>query len=642
MASFPRRHPLVAGLVAALSVFALMFALWLPLDLDGDGLSTWTELRIDTSPSRRDTDGDGLSDGWERDESFDPLDPDMDQDGLDDGYEVTIGSNPFDADTDGDGVADALEDPARVANPDCDMDGLIGILDDDDDNDRRIDGDEPAEQRCNPDVDGDGVLDGLEGHTDCITRPDCDDDGASDGEELEMGFDPLDPDTFDVNLPDGVSIAFARAGQEPGQDADGDGIPDPWEDQDGLIEWGAFDPQPGRRDLLVEFVRVLGPDSGRYASINLNPTYNMVRDTFSDNDVNMQFVQTVVHVAPEPVPPLIPTRDESYYEDVLAQSRYASHPYVLTVVINPQHDQKDVLHSGVAPIRGMLAAVDLGSHVEFNYESTDGNFSGITVKPWYESLIHAGRVADVGIPGGVNPDGSFFLTFTSQQTGTAHEMRWTPWWFKQPRLQDGQGGWVDLVVAQIELDAPILAHTILHEMGHTLGLCHTHEADCRSSYPLQEQLAESQSSMSYNSPDGTLRFLPAEWQRVYDFLTCPPPEPVQLLAEGADDDAILDAKYSYSLENITSADVRSCNDFEPIEPNLFVAQALGDGSAGSTEPPLGSSYSVNLVNENDTTHSSAFALGAVILGVVAAVVPYLLVRRDRRRGVRRKRDSDRN
>ncbi len=58
-------------------------------DLDGDGLTNWTELnRTGTYPRKADTDGDGLGDGTEVNRTK---------------------TNPHRADTDGDGLGDGVE-----------------------------------------------------------------------------------------------------------------------------------------------------------------------------------------------------------------------------------------------------------------------------------------------------------------------------------------------------------------------------------------------------------------------------------------------------------------------------------------------------------------------------------------------------
>ncbi len=101
----------------------------LPLDVDGDGLSTRAELAGGTNPVLRDTDGDGLADGREREGDTDPTDSDTDGDGLVDGREYDLGADPTVVDTDDDGLDDAREADAGAdpTDPDTDGDGLADV-----------------------------------------------------------------------------------------------------------------------------------------------------------------------------------------------------------------------------------------------------------------------------------------------------------------------------------------------------------------------------------------------------------------------------------------------------------------------------------------------------------------------------------
>lgn len=66
------------------------------VDLDNDGLSNETEIRLKTNPKDPDTDHDGLSDGNEVNICHtDPLKPDTDGDGIKDGDEVKAGTDPL-------------------------------------------------------------------------------------------------------------------------------------------------------------------------------------------------------------------------------------------------------------------------------------------------------------------------------------------------------------------------------------------------------------------------------------------------------------------------------------------------------------------------------------------------------------------
>ncbi len=66
------------------------------VDLDNDGLSNESEIKLKTDPKNPDTDHDGLSDGDEVNRyKTDPLKADTDGDGISDGDEVKAGSDPL-------------------------------------------------------------------------------------------------------------------------------------------------------------------------------------------------------------------------------------------------------------------------------------------------------------------------------------------------------------------------------------------------------------------------------------------------------------------------------------------------------------------------------------------------------------------
>lgn len=542
---------LAAGLAGAAS---------LPLDLDRDGLSSWRERGLGTSALEADTDKDGLSDGWEASRGLSPVASDTDADGVADDAEVRFASDPTRSDTDGDGLSDLAESTGD-GGPDCDGDGARAVREVDNDADGRPDAAEDAAHRCDADVDDDGLLDGSEANPACVALPDCDGDGVADADESPAGFDPLDPDTFDVHLPDGVSYAFAKSGQGPSGDGDADGIPDSWENQTGLIDWGPFEPRADQRDLFVEFVRVLGPDSGRFSDLSMHSAYDLVADAFDAQGYRLQYVETIVRFTDaegEPVAASNPSRTTNHYRTVLDRSRYATNPYVLTVVLNPQHDQSQLIHAGVAPLRGMLAAVDVSQFVEFTWRDAEGNYTIRNVSPFLESLIAGGRITQASQAGAL-PNGKYY-TFVS-----GREIQWTPYWLKGPQIQHTDGRWIPLSVIERFVDEAPLAHTLLHEIGHTLGLCHTHEATCNAQLPSDERVRAAESSMSYTSPDGLVAFLPSEWERVGAYLACPPPTPVRLVAEGASLDERLDAKYAYEFDPDPATAGRNCEDYAPLE-----------------------------------------------------------------------------
>lgn len=238
-----------------------------------------------TNPLDPDTDHGGLPDGFEDTNrngaidgnETDPLDPaddttpvtDTDGDGLPDALEVAIGTDPMDADSDDDGLTDGQE---GTFAGDTDGDGLINALDPDSDNDGLLDGTEagvttpnadtnvargffvpdadPSTQTSplNRDTDAGGISDGSEDTNlngaiemgegdpldpaDDASQIDTDGDGLSDALELILGSDPLDRDSDDDGIIDGLE-------PNPALDSDGDGLLnllDPDSDDDGIFD----------------------------------------------------------------------------------------------------------------------------------------------------------------------------------------------------------------------------------------------------------------------------------------------------------------------------------------------------------------------------------------------------------------------
>ncbi len=150
-----------------------------------------------------DSDNDSIPDEFEgaRGDILDPQDPtdageDPDRDGLVNWKEWQLGFDPSEGDTDGGGAADGLEhclglDPADVddddqATQDSDGDGLPDRWE------SRFGADA---QDPTADPDGDGLTNAKELYwcTDPVD-PDTDDDRIPDGEEVDAGLDPTDPD----------------------------------------------------------------------------------------------------------------------------------------------------------------------------------------------------------------------------------------------------------------------------------------------------------------------------------------------------------------------------------------------------------------------------------------------------------------
>ena len=147
-------------------------------DSDGDGLTDSEEAHhYQTDSQLADTDTDGLSDGLEVNKYWTlPLVADTDGDGFIDGVEVRLGTDPTES--------ESKPTPDTVGYTDLDGDGIDNI-------EELLIGSDP--QRV--DTDFDGLSDFLEIRT-YFTSPrlvDTDGDGAWDGEEVNAGSDPGDP-----------------------------------------------------------------------------------------------------------------------------------------------------------------------------------------------------------------------------------------------------------------------------------------------------------------------------------------------------------------------------------------------------------------------------------------------------------------
>lgn len=147
-------------------------------DTDKDGVLNFTEELYHTDPNNADTDGDGLSDYYEL---------------------AVLGTDPNKSDSNGDGISDADED--------SDNDGLTNI-------------DEIQKYNTNPvclDSDGDS-LDDYDEIIKFKTNPiesDSDADEASDGWEINYGFDPLTPNAdFGIYSVNGDSKIHNEDGSE--------------------------------------------------------------------------------------------------------------------------------------------------------------------------------------------------------------------------------------------------------------------------------------------------------------------------------------------------------------------------------------------------------------------------------------------
>ncbi len=239
------------------------------VDSDGDGLADLSEIALGLDPLDDDFDNDGVMDGTEVSLGTDPASPDTDGDGLGDGLELGLVEPEGDDTTGGLFVPDA--DPSTTTDPtlpdsddggasdgDEDIDGNGSLSDDE------CDPNDASDDAFCLDTDGDGLTDGQE--SDAGTSPDdddSDDDGLTDGTEAELGTDPLDPDSDGDGILDGTELgldspegddtdaAVFVPDADPSTttspltpDTDGGGLDDGVEDrnQDGAIDAGEGDP----------------------------------------------------------------------------------------------------------------------------------------------------------------------------------------------------------------------------------------------------------------------------------------------------------------------------------------------------------------------------------------------------------------
>ncbi len=227
------------------------------IDADGDGLTDREEQVLGTDPTDPDTDDDGSTDLQEVEgpdgvrgsaDDTDPLDADTDDDGLMDGAERNgpVQTDPNAPDTDGDGLWDGLErGVVALVTPRFSLGGFYA---------RGTDGNAPLDtdpstttDPAAADSDGDGLLDGEEdangngasvyvvgamgttgsGESDPNVA-DTDGDGLDDGLEWALGSSPVDTDTDDGGVFDGLEVDFDGTDPtDPGDDRfdrDGDGL----------------------------------------------------------------------------------------------------------------------------------------------------------------------------------------------------------------------------------------------------------------------------------------------------------------------------------------------------------------------------------------------------------------------------------
>ncbi|GEM_PF-3884646 len=212
---------------------------YLDLDSDGDGLSDAIEGHddngdgvADRTPVDKDTDGDGLDDAFDPDDAgTSATKPDHDEDTFED-Y--------LDADDDDDMISTEIEVQDGIKfSPDVDGDGKPNYLDDDSDGDGKDDLSEG-----NGDSDMDGIPNYLDADDEDGPEGDADMDGLTNGRELELGTNPLNPDSDNDGLTDGVEVNGENPTDPNDEDSDKDGLKDGEEDtnKDGVFDAGETDP----------------------------------------------------------------------------------------------------------------------------------------------------------------------------------------------------------------------------------------------------------------------------------------------------------------------------------------------------------------------------------------------------------------
>lgn len=260
-----------------------------PLDSDADGLPDYQEFVLGTNPLSADSDLDGLPDKWEVDFGLHPTiadaDQDADGDGLRNGLEFKLGTKPNDQQSDSDGIPDGTEyfvHGTNPANPDTDGDGMEDAWE-------IANSLNPLVNDANEDKDLDGVTN-LQEYTNRGQGYLPDNAGSRGGGKSDYEwFFGRKGQTFhydknnrlvgaDFNRgSNGLSIAYVydangniKRQKMLARDANGNGLPDLWEFQNGLTNnnTGAYADSDGDGWTDLQEWRA----NSDPASTNSNPT----------------------------------------------------------------------------------------------------------------------------------------------------------------------------------------------------------------------------------------------------------------------------------------------------------------------------------------------------------------------------------
>lgn len=294
----------------------------LDADTDNDGIPDgWIDFNFNVAKDKlefEDRDLDGERDGnptYDSDSDWndgdgpgetDPLSVDTDDDGLSDYDEIDVSSgyltDPLASDTDGDGLLDGLE--LGVAEWDMKPSTTTDPLDKDTDDDGIYDGTE--------DVDGDGRV--SRGETDPNLR-DTDDDKLTDGQELGLAYPEgyssyndwqNDPSSDTADGLDGFAADADSGATETDPldfDTDDDGLPDGMRDFNANLQWDFGEFEDRNLDGLVQ----VSGDYGNYPGAS--ETDPNLHDT--DNDGATDYNEIMIQV-----PSTNPIRGDTDEDDI--------------------------------------------------------------------------------------------------------------------------------------------------------------------------------------------------------------------------------------------------------------------------------------------------------------------------------------
>ena len=207
----------------------------------GNSLRMYALSEMITVEHPPDDDDDGLPNWWEEKHFGDPTganaDEDVDGDGLTNLEEFILGTDPNNPDTDGDGLLDGDNIVVTSEDPRYTAFAAAGYHFTDDGPERTFYGEVHfGTDPLDPDTDGDGLVDGdnITVNRDDPRYIEWEERGiffTEDGGErtflgeIAHGTDPLDPDTDNDGIPDGMEVAVY--GTDPlDPDTDGDGVGD--------------------------------------------------------------------------------------------------------------------------------------------------------------------------------------------------------------------------------------------------------------------------------------------------------------------------------------------------------------------------------------------------------------------------------